>query len=198
LSKPKRKSTTDSSASKRDVSKKPSSSKVSRSKSAKPVKTMQQKPNRVKLEETKAASTRPVAKKVQATVRELPPAVFDEFMTEIRNEDQQVSFNAVDRLGRVQSPRATELLIACLKDTRYMIRLYAAVQLGERRDVKAVESLIDALHDESLFVRQTAAGALENIGGSKAMNAVKQAEDEGLLLDELPEGRRLEPDWSPS
>jgi HEAT repeat protein len=72
-----------------------------------------------------------------------------------------------------------------------MIRIYAAVQLGERQDKAAVDPLIGALHDESLFVRQTVAGALENIGGTKATKAVRKAESEGLLLDELPDGIRL-------
>jgi hypothetical protein len=32
---------------------------------------------------------------------------------------------------------------------------------------------------------------LENIGGKKATDAVRNAESEGMLLDELPEGVRL-------
>ncbi|MCK5240408.1 MAG: HEAT repeat domain-containing protein, partial [Candidatus Thorarchaeota archaeon] len=64
-------------------------------------------------------------------------------------------------------------------------------ELGERNDNAAVGALIDALRDESVFVRQTVAGALENIGGSKATEAIKAAEKEGLLLDDLPTGRRL-------
>ena len=55
----------------------------------------------------------------------------------------------------------------------------------------AIDALVSALRDESLFVRQTVAGALENIGGKKALKAVHDAEIDGLLLDELPEGRRL-------
>ncbi|MCK5390723.1 MAG: HEAT repeat domain-containing protein, partial [Candidatus Thorarchaeota archaeon] len=61
-----------------------------------------------------------------------------------------------------------------------------------RKDSKAVDALIDALQDESIFVRQTVAGALENIGSAKAKKAVKKAENDNLLLDELPEGRRLD------
>jgi HEAT repeat protein len=72
-----------------------------------------------------------------------------------------------------------------------MMRIHVAAQLGERKDPKAVDALIGSLKDESVFVRQTAAGALENIGGAKAKKAVKRIEEEGLLLDELPEGHRL-------
>ena len=98
---------------------------------------------------------------------------------------------AVDRLGDINDPKATQHLVRCLKDTRHMVRLYAAVQLGERQDKKAVDALIDALGDKSLFVRQTVAGALEHIGGKKALTAIKNAESQGLLLDELPSGKRL-------
>ena len=54
-----------------------------------------------------------------------------------------------------------------------------------------MDALIDSLSDDSLFVRQTVAGALENIGGTKAKKAISKAEKDGLLLDELPEGKRL-------
>ena len=55
-----------------------------------------------------------------------------------------------------------------------------------------MKPLIDALNDKSLFVRQAIARALVNIGGSTAQKAVKKAEVAGFLLDELPEGRRLD------
>ncbi|MFX1263313.1 MAG: HEAT repeat domain-containing protein, partial [Promethearchaeota archaeon] len=87
--------------------------------------------------------------------------------------------------------RATGILVQALNDPRYMIRIHVAAQLGERKDKTSVGSLIEALDDESLFVRQTVAGALENIGGKKATNAVRMAESKGMLLDELPEGIRL-------
>ncbi|NWF95361.1 MAG: HEAT repeat domain-containing protein [Candidatus Thorarchaeota archaeon] len=117
----------------------------------------------------------------------------DELLREIKSEDQQVVLNAIDRLGILPDSDATSALTACLKDPRYMVRLFAAVQLGERKDPSAIPSLIESLHDSSLFVRQTAAGALENIGGPKALAAVKKAEAEGLLLDELPDGIILGP-----
>ena len=83
------------------------------------------------------------------------------------------------------------MLVQALGDSRYMVRIHVAAQLGERKDKTSVGPLIDALKDESLFVRQTVAGALENIGGKKATDAVKTAESKGMLLDELPEGVRL-------
>jgi len=133
------------------------------------------------------ASTKRTTKRRSAKITPM----IDELLLEIKSEDEQISLGAIDRLGQTDDPRATSHLIECLNDSRYMIRIYAAVQLGERQDKTAVDPLIGALHDDSLFVRQTVAGALENIGGSKARKAVKKAESEGLLLDELPEGIRL-------
>lgn len=120
-------------------------------------------------------------------------SVLNDLIAESQSQDEQVSLGAIDRLRSIEDPRATLCLVSCLKDPRYIVRIYAAAQLGERKDVSAVESLIEALHDESVFVRQTVAGALEHIGGERALRAVKKAQTDGLLLDELPEGRRLGP-----
>ena len=116
----------------------------------------------------------------------------DELAKELESEDEQVLLGAIDRLAIINNPKAVDFLVGCLKHSRYMVRIHAAAQLGERKDKRAVDSLIESLNDESIFVRQTAAGALENIGGGKAKKAIKTAEQEGLLLDDLPEGKRLE------
>ena len=115
-----------------------------------------------------------------------------ELEKEIHSEDEQVCLGAVERLGVLNHPDATRVLIIALADSRYMIRIHAAAQLGERKDKKSVDALIEKLNDDSMFVRQTVAGALENIGGTKAKKAVSKAEKDGLLLDELPEGKRLD------
>jgi HEAT repeat protein len=123
--------------------------------------------------------------------------VLNDLAVESQSTDEQVSLGAIDRLGHMEDTRATVCLAGCLKDPRFIVRIYAAARLGERRDASAVEPLIEALHDESVFVRQTVAGALEHIGGEKALQAVKEAETKGLLLNELPEGRRLDPPLEP-
>jgi HEAT repeat protein len=117
--------------------------------------------------------------------------VLAELSKELKSEDDQLCLGAIERIGTSKGAEATALLVTALEDSRYMVRIHAAAQLGERRDPSSVDALIKALHDNSLFVRQTAAGALENIGGTKAKRAVNAAEKEGILLDELPEGKRL-------
>jgi len=136
--------------------------------------------------------TRPVQRAQRSPADQ--SAVLNDLAAELRSGDEQISLGAIDRLVGIDDPRATMHLASCLKDSRYIVRIYAAAQLGEKRDASAVDALIGTLHDESLFVRQTVAGALEHIGGDKALRAVKKAEAEGLLLDVLPEGRRLGPD----
>ena len=117
--------------------------------------------------------------------------ILKELQAEIQSDDEQVALGAVERLSQLKDSRATGILIQGLHDRRQMMRIHVAAQLGERKDPKAVDALIGSLEDESVFVRQTVAGALENIGGAKAKKAVKRIEEEGLLLDELPEGHRL-------
>ena len=117
--------------------------------------------------------------------------ILKELQAEIQSDDEQVALGAVERLSQLRDSRATEILIQGLHDRRQMMRIHVAAQLGERKDPRAVDALIASLDDKSVFVRQTVAGALENIGGAKAKKAVKKIEEEGLLLDELPEGRRL-------
>ncbi len=181
-------------------SKKPSTKKPQTKKDTKPQPAHTAKPKLTDHSRTKTKVKEPKTKQVRAVTKKAPvetlldTSVFDEYAADIKSQDQQVCFNAIDRLGRTASPRATDLLTDCLKDPRYLVRLSAAAQLGERRDPRATEPLAEILRDESLFVRQTAARALVNIGVPKAMEAVKRAESEGLLLDQLPEGKRLEPD----
>ncbi len=117
--------------------------------------------------------------------------MIQDYLVELHSADQQVALGAVDGLANIDHPQATTYLIDCLNDPRYMVRLQAALKLGERGDKKAIDVLIEVLQDESLFVRQTAAGSLESIGGRKAAKAIAEAEKEGLLLNELPEGKML-------
>jgi HEAT repeat protein len=145
----------------------------------------------------KTSSARPTPKK---TVKKKPShlvsgkmnlEMLKELEMDIKSEDEQVCLGAVGRLGSVNHPDATRVLIMALADKRYMVRIHAAAQLGERKDKRAVDALVATLNDDSIFVRQTVAGALESIGGAKAKKAVINAEKDGLLLDELPEGKRL-------
>jgi hypothetical protein len=184
--------------------KKTTSSKKAAAKSTTKKKSEKPKKTEKKYTKSKKTSTKKSPKKKEApkkTVKKKPtrkkPSKKDsemlgELEAEIHSDDEQVCLGAVERLGVLKHPDATRVLIIALADPRYLVRIHAAAQLGERKDKKSVDALIESLNDDSVFVRQTVAGALENIGGTKVKKALSKAEKEGLLLDELPEGKRLE------
>ncbi|MFX0106768.1 MAG: HEAT repeat domain-containing protein [Candidatus Hodarchaeota archaeon] len=178
--------------------KKKTTSKTSSSKSKKSTKTKSEKKSKKSSKKKSTAKKTPktterkkaVTKPKKTSERKFSP-IIDELALEIQSEDEQIAMGAIERLGSLQDKQATGILVEALNDSRYMVRILVAAQLGERKDKTSIGALIIALNDESIFVRQTVAGALENIGGKKAKEAVKKAEAEGLLLNELPEGRRL-------
>ena len=180
--------------SKKSKSKQAAKKRVSKPKSrstgketARPKKTSSKK-TKPKKQETRETVKKKLSKKAPS---KRDSEMLAELETEIHSNDEQVCLGAVDRLGVLKHPDATRVLVIALADTRYMVRIHAAAQLGERKDKKSVDALIESLNDNSIFVRQTVAGALENIGGAKAKKAISKAEKDGLLLDELPEGKRL-------
>lgn len=162
--------------------------KTTTKKATKPKRAPAKKTPPKKTEPKKTAKKKPTKKAPSKKDKEM----LGELEKEIHSEDEQVCLGAVERLGVLNHPDATRVLVIALADPRYMVRIHAAAQLGERKDKKSVDALIETLGDDSMFVRQTVAGALENIGGSKAKKAVAKAEKDGLLLDELPEGKRLD------
>lgn len=186
---PKKKTTdskkTSSTPAKKKVSK--SKKKTTEKKTTKIQKTSVKKPSEKKSTPKKAVKKKPAKKTLSKNDREM----LSELENEIHSDDEQVCLGAVERLGALKHPGATRVLLIALADQRYMVRIHAAAQLGERRDKSSVDALVESLNDDSVFVRQTVAGALENIGGSKAKKAISQAEKNGLLLGELPEGKRL-------
>jgi HEAT repeat protein len=157
-----------------------------------PAKKAAPKKKTTKKKTEKAAPKKTVKKKpAKKAPSKKDKEMLGELEKEIHSEEEQVCLGAVERLGVLNHPDATRVLIIALADPRYMVRIHAAAQLGERKDKKSVDALIKSLDDDSMFVRQTVAGALENIGGTKAKKAISKAEKDGLLLDELPEGKRL-------
>ena len=185
--------------SKKTTSKKAAAKPAAKKKATKPkIKTTTKKTTKTQKTPSKKAS--PKKSTPKKTVKKKPtkkaPSKKDsemlrELEKEIKSEDEQVCLGAIGRLGILNHPDATRVLIIALEDPRYMVRIHAVAQLGERKDKKSVDALITMFKDDSIFVRQTVAGALENIGGTKAKKAISKAEKDGLLLDELPEGKRL-------
>ncbi len=174
-------------------SKKSSAKPKAKTKSTKTKKTTAKK--KAPSKKTSPAKTKPKTKPKKKPAKKTPSKkdaeMLSELEVEIKSEDEQVCLGAVGLLGTLNHPDATRVLIIALADPRHMVRIHAAAQLGERKDKKSVDALVNSLKDDSIFVRQTVAGALENIGGTKAKKAISKAEKDGLLLDDLPEGKRL-------
>jgi len=171
---------------------KPKPSKTTKSKAKEKPATKKKAPAKKATPKKKTTKKATTKSKPKRTTSKYDATILKELETEIGNDDEQIAMGAIGRLGQMKDPKATQVLVLGLKHPRHMVRIHVAAQLGERKDKKAVDALIESLQDESIFVRQTVAGALENIGGTKAKKAISKAEKDGVLLDDLPEGRRLD------
>jgi len=92
---------------------------------------------------------------------------FQYLLTKLKDNSEEVCWQAVDALREIGDKRAVEPLIEALKDVRFGVRAHVMCALGEIGDKRAVEPLIEALKDEHKFVRPTAVEALEKITGQK-------------------------------
>jgi len=87
----------------------------------------------------------------------------------VRDEDEDVRWNAAFALGEIGSEKAIEHLIPLLRDEDKYVRKNAAFALGEIGSEKAIEHLIPLLRDEDEDVRSEAAYVLGKIGSEKAV-----------------------------
>ena len=79
-------------------------------------------------------------------------------------KDWKVRKAAAEALGQIGDNRATEPLVAALKDRDADVRRRAARALEQIGDARAVEPLVATLKDPLYFVREKAAEALESLG----------------------------------
>lgn len=87
----------------------------------------------------------------------------------LRDEDEDVRWNAAEALGNIMSEAAVQLLLDALKDENEDVRSNAASALGKIGSEKAVQPLIDALKDENEDVRKESAEALGYIESERAV-----------------------------
>jgi len=93
----------------------------------------------------------------------------------LRDEDEDIRWNAAEALGNIRSEAAVQLLIDALKDEDEDVRSNAANALGKTGSKKAVQPLIDVLKDENEDVRKEAAEALGYIESEKAVQPLIDA-----------------------
>ncbi|HSO26383.1 MAG TPA: HEAT repeat domain-containing protein [Methanobacteriaceae archaeon] len=83
-----------------------------------------------------------------------------------------VRANAAEALGKMESRKAVDALIFCLKDPDIEVRWKAAEALGRIGDDEALEPLIDALNDSDGDVRKHSAKALGELDNIEAIDAL--------------------------
>ncbi len=81
----------------------------------------------------------------------------------MKDEDDQIRWEAVCALRGSQDPATIPVLVQALEDWNYAIRITAAGALGRIGDERAVEPLNRALNDVNRDVRSAARTALEQI-----------------------------------
>lgn len=94
-----------------------------------------------------------------------------------KKADEELAGRAAEAaqvLGYIADPRATDPLIAALKDENVSVARAASVALGRIGDEKAVFALDEALNDPR--IRMAAADALRQIGGARAAKALRKIE----------------------
>ncbi|MCX6356121.1 MAG: HEAT repeat domain-containing protein [Candidatus Aureabacteria bacterium] len=88
-------------------------------------------------------------------------------LIEILEKDESINVRgkAVRALGRLNTDKSREKVIACLKIDRRSLRTDAATALGKTGDKKAIEPLIGALLDPEDEVKNAALKSLEELTG---------------------------------
>lgn len=99
----------------------------------------------------------------------------------LSDPDWGVRHAAVEALGRIGDPRASEPLIVALHDPDWTVRSAAATALLHVGDAQSLDALIGALKSSDEFVRLSAVKALARIGGRRAAHAVAS-----MLRDDDP------------
>jgi HEAT repeat protein len=114
--------------------------------------------------------------------------VMADVIARLDDPDHGVREEAARALGRIRSPDAVDVLLACLRDPHSSIRPQAARALGQIGDPRAVEALTQCLESASADLRQACADALHDIAGrepappapkaTRALRTMERADDD--------------------
>ncbi len=97
----------------------------------------------------------------------------------LRDEDNDVRYDAVERIGYNLSRETTDLLLEALDDPDELVRVQCLEELGYRKDLTAADAgkLRPNLDDESELVRRYAASALAAAGDLSVIPLFKERLD---------------------
>ena len=102
----------------------------------------------------------------------------------MQDENREVRMTAVDILGTSSAPHIDAILIEGLNDPAPWVQVRCVNHLGTRKSPEATEPLVRMLQNENSLVVLGAIGALHNIGGAIALEALT-----ALLDNQDPEIR---------
>jgi HEAT repeat protein len=111
-----------------------------------------------------------VRERAALALQKLGPAVADQLIKVLMDENLNVRVNAAMILGEIRDAGSVEPLIQALlvdmaEDKSWLFRVEAAKALGRIRDPRAIESLNMLLSDRVSHVRDMAAWAINEISG---------------------------------
>ena len=89
------------------------------------------------------------------------------------DETPYVRWKAVEALGRIRNPEASDPLLRALLNPDPDIVWKAAEALGTRREARAVDPLIRLLEHTDMYVQEKVAEALGNIGDRRALEPLR-------------------------
>ncbi|MCX7913047.1 MAG: HEAT repeat domain-containing protein [Thermodesulfovibrionales bacterium] len=115
---------------------------------------------------------------------------FDQIYKEINNKDWQVRLAGVEKAGKINNKKTTEILleIAASKGEYWPVKIRAIELLGERADPIAIQVLLDIyndifLHSECPSIKSYTAIALGNFKSNEnIVNALIEGIDDSELL----------------
>jgi HEAT repeat protein len=85
------------------------------------------------------------------------------YLHQLSNDEAPYRWGAAEALGRLEDPRAVDLLMERLEDPDWRVREKAAWALGRIGDPRAVPKLNRLMRDEREVVQDTAREAIQEI-----------------------------------
>lgn len=100
------------------------------------------------------------------------PIAYESLVGQLTNADDLLAERILLSLGKINNPRAFEILVSELNGVRTRRRVAAAMGLGALMDKRAITPLIAVLNTNDLDVTMNVIGALANLGGPDAYQAI--------------------------
>lgn len=88
---------------------------------------------------------------------------FEELLTELKSDDEDLVISAIEELGRLNNEAAARALVSALKDPRYGVQM-AALQTLQDADARAVPFVAELMSSSEADLQILAAQALGELG----------------------------------